>query len=167
MAPADQSPTDRAPQDAEQARPPVLLAMVVADPGDWFDTTLGSIRDIDYDQLRVVVIDAGEGDPDELERWVHTTLPDARVVDAGEASGFAQAANRLLDGSVRAPYVLLCHDDVAFAPDTIEILVGESERSDAAVVGPQARPLGPSRGAPARRSRCRQVRGDRSPRRGG
>ena len=111
--------------------------MVVADPGDWFDETLSSIRDLDYDPLQVVVIDAGDGDPDELERWVHTTLPEARVVDAGEVTGFAQAANRLLDGSVRSPYIVVCHDDVAFAPDTIEILVGESERSDAAIVGPK------------------------------
>ncbi len=81
----------------------------------------------------------GAGDlADSLARWVHEALPDATVVSVAGASGFAPAANFILETECGSPaYLLICHDDVALRNDAIATLVAEAGQSNAAIVGPK------------------------------
>lgn len=113
-----------------------MLAVVVAhEPGPWFEETLDSLATQDYPRLSVVVIDAA-GDPT-LGGRVHAALPSASVLDAPDTDGFSSAANAILDTDVAPAFFLLCHDDVALAPDAVRKLVAEALRSNAGITGPK------------------------------
>jgi len=59
------TPVDPAPAPS---RAPAVVAVVVShDPGPWFDDVLASLRDQDYPNLSVLVIDA-DSDEDPLPR---------------------------------------------------------------------------------------------------
>jgi GT2 family glycosyltransferase len=126
---------DQLDTSSRDATPSVLAVVVAHDPGDWFDETLESLATQDYTRLAVVVIDS-VGDPT-LGGRVHAVLPGASVLDAGDTVGFAAAADAILDTDVDPAYLLICHDDVALAPDTVRLLVVESLRSNAGVTGPK------------------------------
>ena len=114
---------------------PTVLAVVVAhEPGDWFVETLESLSLQDYEGLSTVVVDAassGIGAP------VSEVLPDAAIIDGTGTSGFSQAANTVLDAGIETDFLLVCHDDVALAPDAVSLLVAEALRSNAGIVGPK------------------------------
>ncbi len=112
-----------------------MLAVVVAhEPGDWFLETLESLAVQDYERLTVAVIDAaGSG----LRAQVRSVLGDAVIIDAAGSAGFADAANRILAADSKGEFLLVCHDDVALAPDAVSILVAEAQRSRAGIVGPK------------------------------
>jgi GT2 family glycosyltransferase len=113
-----------------------VVAVVVAhDPGDWFEETLESLATQDYGRLSVLVIDAGGTGT--LDSRVHAALPGASVLDAGDTVGFSAAANAILDTDIDPAFLLLCHDDVALAPDAVRQLVVESLRSNAGIAGPK------------------------------
>lgn len=134
---ADQPDTSlRDPEPAPRDATPSVLAVVVAhDPGDWFDETLDSLATQDYTRLSVLVVNAS-GDP-ALDARVHAVMPSASVLDAPDAVGFSAAADTVLDTEVDPAFVLLCHDDIALAPDAVRQLVVESLRSNAGVAGPK------------------------------
>jgi len=112
-----------------------VRAVVVAhDPGDWFDETLESLSLQDYPHLSVTVIDAASCG---VAAKVSRIIANATVIDAGAVVGFAHAANEILRSRVEEDYLLVCHDDVALAPDTVSTLVAEAQRSKAGVVGPK------------------------------
>ena len=127
---------------------PAVLAVVVAhNPGDWFAETLESLALQDYGNLHTAVVDAAGSD---IGARVSDVVRDAAIIDAAGAGGFAEAANAVLAATTadsanavpaaavaEAEYLLVCHDDVALAPDTVGILVAEAERSNAGVVGPK------------------------------
>ncbi|MEZ5243863.1 MAG: glycosyltransferase family 2 protein [Acidimicrobiales bacterium] len=123
---------DSSPRDAT---PSVVAVVVAHDPGDWFEETLESLATQDYGRLSVLVVDAGSTGT--LDSRVHAALPGASVVDAGDTVGFSQAANAILDTDIDPAFLLLCHDDVALAPDAVRQLVVESLRSNAGVAGPK------------------------------
>ena len=52
-------------------------------------------------------------------------------------TGFSAAADAVLDTDVDPAFLLICHDDVALAPDTVRQLVVESLRSNAGIAGPK------------------------------
>ncbi len=112
-----------------------MRAVVVAhEPGDWFVETLESLALQDYESLSTVVIDAaGSG----IGARVAEVIEDAAIVDAAGASGFSEAANAVLSAGVEADFLLVCHDDVALAPDAVTALVAEALRSNAGIVGPK------------------------------
>ena len=112
-----------------------MLAVVVAHrPGEWFEETLESLALQDYESLSVAVVDAaGSG----LGPRVAAVTEGAEVVDAAGASGFSEAANAVLSAEAPADFLLVCHDDVALAPDAVSVLVAEALRSSAGVVGPK------------------------------
>ncbi len=126
---------DQLDTSSRDATPSVLAVVVAHDPGDWFDETLESLATQDYTRLAVVVIDSA-GDP-MLGARVHAVLPKASVLDAGDTEGFAAAADAILDTDVDPAYLLICHDDIALAPDAVRLLVVESLRSNAGVTGPK------------------------------
>lgn len=115
---------------------PSVLAVVVAHaPGPWFAETLESLARQDYPRLSVVVVDAAGVD---LAGLVGSILPSASVVEARRSQGgFPAAANTALDLQSGAAFLMVCHDDVAPAPDAVGVMVAEALRSNAGVVGPK------------------------------
>ena len=126
--------TDDGPQTGIGA-PPVVAVLIAKDPGDWFEHTLDSLADQDYQNLSVLVIDnGGEYDPTPL---VAECLPSAFVKRLPEDRGFSAAANEALDAVKGAPFYLFLHDDVRLAPDLVTSLVAEAFRANAGIVGPK------------------------------
>ncbi|MEO0493097.1 MAG: glycosyltransferase family 2 protein [Actinomycetota bacterium] len=124
-----------APSEPRAATPSVTAVVVAHDPGAWFEETLDSIVTQDYPRLELVVVDGtGEGD---LGERVRAVAPDATLIDASDTDGFAAAANTVLETDVESAFLLVCHDDVALAPDAVRVLVTEALRSNAGVAGPK------------------------------
>ena len=121
--------------DPSRAQTPTVLAVVVAhEPGDWFTETLESLSLQDYEHLSTAVVDAASSG---IGPRVSEVIADASVIDGAGAVGFSQAANAVLDAGVEADFLLVCHDDVALAPDAVTTLVAEALRSNAGIVGPK------------------------------
>ncbi len=117
-----------------QQQPTVLAVVVAHEPGDWFDETLESLSLQDYESLGTVVVDAASSG---IGARVSELIGDAAVVDGAGTTGFSQAANAVLDAGIEADFLLVCHDDVALAPDAVSVLVAEALRSNAGIVGPK------------------------------
>lgn len=115
--------------------PPVVAVVVTNNPGAWLEGTLASIRDSDYPNLAVLVLDAGSDD-DPTPR-IAAVLPGAFVRRIETNVGFATAANEVLDAVEGATFLFLFHDDVVLEPTTIRLLVEEAYRSNAGIVGPK------------------------------
>jgi GT2 family glycosyltransferase len=121
----------------------VVAVVVVHEPGDWFEEMLEACADQDYPNLRFLFLvtepSAHAGtDLGEVAATVEAHLPDAFVRSLGSNPGFAASANevtRLVDGE--NGFFLICHDDVAPAPDAVRLMVEELYRSNAGVVGPK------------------------------
>ena len=115
--------------------PPVVAVMVTSDPGDWFDRTLVSLADQEYESLSVLVVDNG-GTVDPTPR-IADSLPTAFVKRLETDVGFSAAANEALVSIEGAAFYLFLHDDVALPPDGVTNLVAEAFRANAGVVGPK------------------------------
>lgn len=115
--------------------PPVVAVVVTADPGDWFDETIGSLADQDYENLSVLVIDNG-GTEDPTAR-IAEILPTAFVKRLDADRGFSAAANEALVAVEGAAFYLFLHDDVRLGPDVVTSLVAEAFRSNGGMVGPK------------------------------
>lgn len=127
-----------APEQVSAIAPaaPAVVAVVVAhDPGPWFEETLRSLVGQDYPNLAVLVVDAGSAEP--VKPRVAQVAPRAFVRRLEENPGFGAAANEVLEVVEGAAFYLVCHDDVAAAPDAARLLVEEAFRSNAGIVGPK------------------------------
>ncbi|HZJ25622.1 MAG TPA: glycosyltransferase family 2 protein [Acidimicrobiia bacterium] len=132
--PADRpEPTESS--DPTSVPPPIVALLVAHNPGPWFEETLQSLAESDYPDLAVLVIDAGSDH--DLRPRVAAHVPHAFVRRLEANVGFAVAANEALSAVQGATFLLLCHDDVAFDPAAIRLLVEEAYRSNAGVVGPK------------------------------
>jgi len=130
------SPSQTGGPDAPGATYPlVTVAMVAHNPGAWFDEVLNSIRGQDYPSLEIIVVDAASDIA--VAPRVHHVIPEATIVPLIANQGFAKNANTILEHADLGPYLLVCHDDVALAPDCIRRLIEETLRSNAGVVGPK------------------------------
>jgi GT2 family glycosyltransferase len=133
------TPGTDAPDGEPMATPPpapAVVAVVVArDPGAWFEEVMAGLADQDYPNLSLLVIDAHSAE--EVKPRVGRSAPGAFVRRLDEDPGFGAAANEVLEVVEGAAFYLLCHDDVALAPDAVRVLVEEAYRSNAAVVGPK------------------------------
>ena len=123
-----------------QLAPSVVAVMVVHEPGDWFDETLESLVAQDYPNLRTLFLVPGATDEEheELTARIRSVIPSAFVRSVGGNPGFGTTVNdvlRLVDGD--NGFFLVCHDDVALAPDVVRLLVAELFRSNAGMVGPK------------------------------
>ncbi len=115
--------------------PPVVAVLVTADPGDWFEDTLESLADQDYESLSVLVIDNG-GTEDPTQR-IAEVLPTAFVKRLDADRGFSAAANEVLVSVEGAAFYLFLHDDVRLAPDVVTSLVAEAFRANGGIIGPK------------------------------
>ncbi|MEX2627337.1 MAG: glycosyltransferase [Ilumatobacteraceae bacterium] len=121
--------------------PSVVAVVVVHDPGDWFDQTLAALAAQDYPNLRFLFLVDGAASSDEVDRirqQVVARLPAAFVRGSASSGSFGATANeilRLVEGD--NGFFLICHDDIAPAPDAVRLLVSELYRSNAGMVGPK------------------------------
>jgi GT2 family glycosyltransferase len=115
--------------------PSVVAVVVTCRPGLWFDQTLKSFAEQDYAPLSVLVI--GVGDDANLAPRVAALLPEAHLASVAGGTGFAGAANKGVEMVDGVAHVLVCHDDVALAPDAVRLLLEEAYRSNAGLVCPK------------------------------
>jgi GT2 family glycosyltransferase len=127
--------TDPELADASAVAPPVVALVVTCDPGPWLETALVALGEQDYPNFSILVIDAGSRE-DPTPR-VAAVLPQAFVRRLTERTGFAAAANQVLDLVEGASHYLFCHDDIAPDTDAVRLLVEEAFRSNAGVVCPK------------------------------
>lgn len=121
--------------ETDKVSPMVTVAIVAHDPGAWFEEMLSSIALQDYPTFEVLVLDAQSSEP--LSERIHAVLPQATVVPLATNDGYSANANAILEQQDLGTYLLLCHDDVALAPDCLTNLVGEALASNAGIVGPK------------------------------
>jgi GT2 family glycosyltransferase len=124
-----------APPDPTAIAPAVVAVVVARDPGAWFEETLAALVEQDYPNLSILVIDAASAE--DVKPRVARTAPSAFVRRLEDNPGYGAAANDVLDVVEGAAFYLMCHDDVAPAPDAARLLVEEAYRSNAAIVGPK------------------------------
>ncbi len=126
---------DDALLDTPPTAPPVVAVVVARSPGAWFEEVVGALAAQDYPNLSILVIDAASDTP--VKPRVGQAAPGAFVRRLDEDPGFGAAANEVLEVVEGAAFYLLCHDDVALAPDAVRLLVEEAFRSNAALAGPK------------------------------
>ena len=114
---------------------PVVAVIVGRDPGTWFDDTLASLAAQDHPAFSILVID--DCSSVALQPRVAEIVPSAFVRRHEQPTGFSYSANLVRDMVAGAGFYLFCHDDVALAPDAVRLMVAESIRSGASVVGPK------------------------------
>ncbi|NLV55374.1 MAG: glycosyltransferase family 2 protein [Acidimicrobiales bacterium] len=117
------------------AAPAVVAVVVTHDPGDWLEECLRSLAAQTYESLSVLVVDTGSAE-DPTGR-VASVLPDARVRRLDDDPGYGAATNEVLAAVEGAAFYLLCHDDVALAPNAVRVLVEEAFRTNGGVLGPK------------------------------
>ncbi|MGF1599352.1 MAG: glycosyltransferase [Acidimicrobiales bacterium] len=115
--------------------PPVVAVVVASDPGDQFEEMLASLGDQDYENLSVLVIDAGSTDP--IADRVASVLPEAYLHRLSGDPGWSVAANQSIELVSGSPFLLFCHDDVALDDTCVSTLMGELYRRNAGIAGPK------------------------------
>lgn len=121
--------------------PPVVAVMVVHLPSPTLGEALAGLAAQDYPDLRVLLLITGDREGPEITEVRHRArelVPDAVVRSLGGNPGWGPACNVALD-LVEGDhgFFALLHDDVALEPDAIRLLVEETYRSNAGVVGPK------------------------------
>ena len=119
----------------EPAAPAVVAVVVAWHPGPWFDEVLESLARQDYANLSVYVM--AVGDDGSTKERVAKLLPAAKVAPLDEGLSFPEAANKGVASVDGAAHVLVCHDDVAFAPDAVRAMLEEAYRSNAGLTCPK------------------------------
>lgn len=122
----------------EQVRrdvPAVVAVVVACNPGPSFESTLTSLAEQDYENLSVLVVDAGSDEP--IAERVADVLPKAYLHRLAGDPGFSVAANQSLELVSGSPFLLFCHDDVWLEPDCVSTLMSELYRNNGGIAGPK------------------------------
>jgi GT2 family glycosyltransferase len=120
--------------DAPRRSDDVVAVVVALDPGPRFERTLRSLRAQDHSRLTTLVVDAGT---EPVEPRVAAVAPDAFVKRLEHPSGFATAANEVLQAVSGAEWFLFCHDDVNLAPQSVRLLVEAAIQHGAVAATPK------------------------------
>jgi GT2 family glycosyltransferase len=111
---------------------------VIVNWNGWRDTLdcLASLREQDYGNLQIIVVDNGSTD-DSVER-IRSAFPEAKLIETGKNIGFPSGCNvglrAALEGS--AEFLWLLNNDTVCPPDTVSKLVRQAMASpDAGLVG--------------------------------
>ncbi len=115
--------------------PPVVAVVVASDPGEHFAEMLASLGNQDYENLSVLVIDAGSDEP--IADRVAEVLPDAYLHRLTGDPGWSVAANQSIELVSGSPFLLFCHDDVVLDDQCVSTLMGELYRRNAGIAGPK------------------------------
>ena len=130
----------------ENSAPPVVTAMVVHQPGPWFDEVLQSLANQDYSAVSHVFFltsqvfnqNADTSASQLLMKKIQTVLPESivRIVEGNPGFGvLINEIQRIVEGSKGLFCVM--HDDVLLEPSTISQLVHEMLVTNASIVGPK------------------------------
>jgi GT2 family glycosyltransferase len=125
-------------QATETAAPRVLAVLVTHDGSAWLPYALEGLDAQTHPALDIVAVDNASTDGSRELLIEHLGVD--RVLVADIDLGFAGAVSMALDAvpADEAPYVLLVHDDLALAPDTVAHLVAALETDPRlALVGPK------------------------------
>lgn len=119
-----------------QGEAPAVVAIVVAcNPDEHFNETLRSLSNQDYENLSVLVVDAGSDQP--IADRVAEALPEAYLHRIAGDPGWSVAANQSIELVSGSPFLLFCHDDVALDPQCVSTLMGELYRNNGGIAGPK------------------------------
>jgi GT2 family glycosyltransferase len=103
--------------------------VVVLNSNGWADTRecLDSLRRLDYENRRVVVVDNGSADHSELH--IRRSFPEVTVLQAGENLGFSGGNNLGIRHALEqgAAFVWLLNNDTTTDPSALAALVKEAE----------------------------------------
>ncbi len=130
----------------ENSAPPVVTAMVVHQPGPWFDEVLQSLAKQDYSAVshvffltsQVINQNADTSASQLLMKKIQTVLPESivRIVEGNPGFGvLINEIQRIVEGNKGLFCVM--HDDVLLEPSTISQLVHEMLVTNASIVGPK------------------------------
>lgn len=97
---------------------------------------LQSLGEQDYENLSVLVIDAGSDEP--IADRVADVLPEAYLHRLTGSPGWSVAANQSIELVSGSPFLLFCHDDVVLDEACVSTLMGELYRQNAGIAGPKA-----------------------------
>ena len=115
--------------------PPVRIAVVAHKENDWFQESVASFANLNYLDKQFTVLTTGE--MEWVEPIVSQYFPDAEILEVDPEAGLGANFNAVLSNHDEPAFYLFCHHDVALAPDALRLMVEESYRSNAAVVGPK------------------------------
>ena len=118
--------------------PPVVVALLVHQPGEWFAETLASIAAQDYSRIQTILFLTSTSPIEQLSGQIRRALPEAviRVVEGNPGYGpVMNEVQRIVEGV--GGFFCFTHDDVVLRPDTVSKLIEETFRSNAGVVGPK------------------------------
>jgi GT2 family glycosyltransferase len=110
-------------KDESNADPHVCC--VIVNWNGWRDTLdcLASLREQEYGNLQVLVVDNGSTD-DSVER-IRSAFPETRLIETGKNIGFSRGCNAGLRAALAgsAEFVWLLNNDTVCPPDTLRKLV--------------------------------------------
>lgn len=115
--------------------PPVEIVVVAHNPDKWFREVLASFAVQNYPNLRFTVL--ATNSIESIEKLAAEYLPQAEVHPVSSSHGVGRNFNTLLEREKHPAFYLFCHHDVSLAPDAVRLMVEESFRSNAAVIGPK------------------------------
>ena len=118
-----------------QSPPKVTVVVVTYDPGEYFAECLQSISGMSYPNSEVVVVNVGGGV--RASEIVEQIAPHFRLLSLAGNPGFSAAANFGAAESTGSQFLLICHDDVALAPNALAAMVEVAYASNAGVVTPK------------------------------
>ena len=119
----------------EISMPPVEIVVVAHNPDIWFKEVLGSFAVQNYPNLKVTILTTGPIEP--IQTIVSEYLPQADILEVNPNHGMGRNLNSVLQNKEQPAYFLFCHHDVSLAPDAVRLMVEESFRSNAAIIGPK------------------------------
>ncbi|NNC79123.1 MAG: glycosyltransferase family 2 protein [Acidimicrobiales bacterium] len=129
-------PASDSPEQALSDLPRVRIVLPVHEPSPLFDETIQSIQDQDYPHLALTIVhETAAAGP--LARHVEA-YPNIDVARVPDGLGFGARLN-LAIADIDEPLLIICHDDIAFSPDTVSTLVREFMRrgDEATLVAPK------------------------------
>ena len=115
--------------------PPVRIAVVAHEENDWFQESVASFANLNYLDKQLTVLTTGQ--MEWVKPIVSQYFPDAEILEVDPEAGLGANFNAVLGSHDEPAFYLFCHHDVALAPDALRLMVEESYRSNAAVVGPK------------------------------
>ena len=107
------------------------VCCVIVNWNGWLDTLdcLASLREQDYGNLQIIVVDNGSTD-DSVQR-IRSAFPEAKLIETGKNIGFPSGCNvglrAALEGS--AEFLWLLNNDTVCPPDTVRKLVQRAAAS--------------------------------------
>ena len=131
----DLTKSDESEFTEEASFPPVRIAVVAHKENDWFEESVASFANLNYLDKQLTVLATGQ--MEWVEPIVSQYFPDAEILEVDPEAGLGANFNAVLGNHDAPAFYLFCHHDVALAPDALRLMVEESYRSNAAVVGPK------------------------------